>query len=73
MLLPCIVFCVLLIWSLKDGDLYPKEGLAYGAIFLVLMLGMVFLQPWALRCMAGMALLDVVLILKVFGQDVKIW
>jgi len=73
MLVPCIVFCVLLIWSLTDGDLYPKEGLGYGAVFLVLMLGVLFLQQWALWCMAGMALLDVVLILKVFGQDVKIW
>ena len=72
-MLPIIVFCVLLIRGLKDGDLYPKEGLAYGGILVVLLLGMLLLQPWALWFMAAMALLDVVLVVKIFGQDVRIW
>ena len=72
MLVFCLLFWVLLGWSLYDGDLYPKEGAIYAAIWIVLLLGFLVLRVAMLWFIVPTVLLDIILILKIFGQDIQI-
>lgn len=68
MLFPFGLFLVLVIWAAKDGELYVKEGLIYGAIFLLCLIGMLALPGIGLYFVVPMVLLDVYLIVKLLGN-----
>ena len=62
----------MLIWSLIDGDLYPKEGAIFAGIWVALLAGFLLLKIPMLWFAIPMVLLDVVLIVKIFGQNIEI-
>ena len=72
MIVPFLVFWVLLGWGLYDGDLYPKEGAIVAAIWGVLLLIFLLLKVTLLWFVVPTVLLDIYLILKIFGQDIQI-
>lgn len=72
MILPVIVFWILLGWGLYDGDLYPREGIVFVTIWIVLLLGFLLFRVALLWFVVPTVLLDVILILKIFGQDIQI-
>lgn len=72
MLLPFILFWVLLIWGLYDGDIYPKEGGIFASIWVVLLVCFLCWKVLLLWFVVPTVVLDIVLILKVFGQDIQI-
>lgn len=67
-----LVFWLLLLWSLYDGDLDLREGAAFLGVWMALLLGVAILRAPQGWCVTATALLDVVLVLKVFGEDVQI-
>ncbi len=72
MLIPFLLFWVLIGWGLYDGDVYPKEGGIFIAIWVGLLLGFLLLKIEMLWFVVPTVILDIVLILKVFGQDIQI-
>lgn len=72
MIVPALLFWILLGWSLYDGDLYPKEGAIFVGIWVVLLLGFLLLKIALLWFVVPTVLLDIILILKIFGQDIQI-
>lgn len=72
MIVPFLVFWVLLGWGLYDGDLYPKEGAIVVAIWGVMLLIFLLLKVTLLWFVVPTVLLDIYLILKIFGQDIQI-
>jgi hypothetical protein len=72
MAIPFFAFWVLLIWSLIDGDLYPKEGAIFVAVWAALLAGFLLLKIPMLWFVVPMVLLDIVLMVKVFGQNIEI-
>lgn len=72
MIIPFLLFWLLIGWGLYDGDLYPKEGAIFVAIWVVLLLGFILLKGSPFGFVVPTVLLDIVLVLKVFGSDVQI-
>jgi len=72
MIVPFLVFVILLVWGLYDGDLYPKEGAILVGIWGVLLLVFCLLKIPSLWFVVPTVLLDIFLILKIFGQDIQI-
>ena len=72
MIVPFLLFWLLVGWGLKDGDLYPKEAGIFASIWLVLLLCFVFFKIQALWFVVPTVGLDIVLILKIFGQDIQL-
>lgn len=72
MIVPFLVFWVLLLWGLYDGDLSPKEGAIFVVLWGGLLLGFLLLKIVWLWFVVPTVLLDIVLIVKIFGKDVLI-
>ena len=72
MIVPFLLFWILLLWGLYDGDLYPKEGAIVVTIWGVLLLIFLVMKVSLLFFVVPTVLLDIFLILKVFGQDIQI-
>ena len=72
MILPFLVFWVLIGWSLYDGDLYPSQAAWFVGIWILLLAGFLLFGVEPLLFVVPTVLLDIVLILKVFGGDLKI-
>ena len=72
MLLVFLLFWVLLIWGLIDGDIYAREAAILVVIWLVLAAGFFFLPKVMIPTIIGMVLVDIVLLFKVVGQDVLV-
>ena len=72
MIIPFLVFWILLGWGLYDGDLYPKEGAILVSIWGVLLLVFLLLKVDLIWFVVPTVLLDIFLILKIFGQDIQI-
>jgi hypothetical protein len=70
--LPFILFWLLLIWSFVDGDLYPKEAGIFVALWVLLLLGFLFLKIALLWFVVPTVVLDIALILKIFGKDIPL-
>ena len=68
MLLPFVLCVILVIWALIDGDMYAKEALIYGAIWLGCLLGMLFIAGYGLYFVVPMCLVDIVLLIKNVGN-----
>lgn len=72
MVIPFFAFWVLLIWSLIDGDLNFKEGAWFVGTWGVLLAGFLLMKIPMLWFVVPMVLLDIVLMVKVFGQNIEI-
>lgn len=72
MIVPFLLFWLLVGWGLKGGDLYPKEAGIFASIWLVFLLCFVFFKIQALWFVVPTVALDIVLILKIFGQDIQL-
>jgi hypothetical protein len=72
MALVFVLFWVVLIWGLYDGDIYAKEGTIMGILWAGLLAGFIFLPDAAIGFIIAMVLLDIYLLLKVYGQDIGI-
>ncbi len=71
-LLVFVLFWLVLIWGLYDNEIYAKEAAIFAAIWIPLVI-VFFLVPSAMiPAIIGIVLLDIVLIAKVFGQDIII-
>ena len=65
-----VLFWVVLIWGLHDGDVYAKEGIILGIVWIGLLAGFIYLPNAAIGFIVAMVLLDIYLLLKVYGQDI---
>lgn len=72
MLFAFVLFWVVLIWGLYDGDLYAKEGIILGTIWVGLLLGFIFLPTAMIGFIIAMILIDIYLVVKVFGGNIGI-
>lgn len=72
MLFAFVLFWVVLIWGLYDGDLYAKEGIILGIIWVGLLLGFIFLPTAMIGFIIAMILIDIYLVVKVFGGNIGI-
>lgn len=68
MLIPFILFLVLVIWALIDGEMYAKEAAIYGGIWLAALLGLLLIPGYGLYFVVPMCLVDVVLLIKLVGN-----
>jgi hypothetical protein len=72
MILPFLLFWLLIGWGLYDGDIYPKEAGVCVTVWIGLLLCFLFLKVSPFWFVVPTVLLDIYLILKVFGQDIQI-
>lgn len=68
MLVPFVLFVILVIWALVQTDLYAKEALILGSIWLVLLAGLLFLPFVGFYCVVPMVLIDIWLLVKLVGN-----
>ena len=72
MVIPILLFWLLLGWSLYDGDIDPREGFIFAGIWVGLLILFIALNILPLWFVVPTVILDIVLILKIFGQDIQI-
>lgn len=72
MLLVFVLFWLLIVWGLKEGDIYTREAVTYGCIWAVLFGGFVLLPEAFVWFVVPLVLLDIVLLMKVMGTDILI-
>lgn len=68
MLMPFVLFLVLVIWGLIDGELYAKEALIYGSIWLVSLTCLFALPTYGLYFVVPACLVDIILVFKLIGN-----
>ena len=72
MLFVLILFLILMIWGLKDGEIYWGEAigwtLAMGASFA----GMIFFPNLIIWFIIASVLIDIILILRIIGTDILV-
>ncbi|MBI5705615.1 MAG: hypothetical protein HZC36_01345 [Armatimonadetes bacterium] len=68
MLTPFVLFVILVVWALVQNDLYPKEALILGSIWLLLLLGAFLLPGIGVYCIVPMVLIDIWLLVKLVGN-----
>ncbi len=69
---PTILFWVMLIWGLYDGDVYPREGAIMAGVWVALLVLFILFNVNLMWFVVPTVILDIVLILKVFGGDVAL-
>ena len=63
------LFWILIIWGLYDTSIYVKEAAIWAAIWLVLLAGcLVFFSSFGIGFIAGMCLVDAILVIKFIGN-----
>ena len=67
-----VLFWVLLVWGLIDGDLYTREAVIFGLIWALLFAGTIALPMYLVWFVVPLVLLDIVLLAKVVGHDIFI-
>lgn len=73
MLAVTVLFWLLLIWSLYDGDLDIIPSGIFILLWTLIFAGAYFLKIPTYWTIAPVAILDVILVFKVFGGDVPIY
>lgn len=68
MLLPFLLFVILVVWALIDNDLYAKEAIILGCVWLALLLGLLLIPYAGFYCVVPMVLIDVWLLVKLVGN-----
>lgn len=63
-----VLFLILVIWALIQGDMYAKEALIYGAIWLACLLGLFLIPGYGIYFVIPMCLVDIYLLIKLVGN-----
>jgi hypothetical protein len=63
-----VLFLILVIPALRNGDMYAKEALIYGSIFVVCALGFFLLPGYGLWFVAPITIVDVIILIKLVGN-----
>ena len=71
MLLAYILFWILLIWGLRESDIYWQEGAILVTLWVVCLAGFVYLPSANIAFIIGSVLLDLWLLMKTLGQDIR--
>ena len=72
MLLVFVLFLVLVIWGLKDGDIYWGEALSWTVLFVLLFAGMIIFKEYIAGFIIGTVLVDIILIIRIVGTDIPV-
>ena len=72
MIVPFLLFFGLIGWSLYDEGLYPREGLTLIGIWVALLIIFLVFGVNLFWFVVPTVLMDIYLILKVFGRDITI-
>lgn len=67
-----VAFWVLLAWAVYDNELYPMEAAIYAGIWLAFLVGFWLLKVPPMWFMVPSVLLDIVLIFKLFGGNLRV-
>ncbi len=68
MLIPFVLFVILIVWGLIDTEIYAKEAIILGAIWLICLFGYLFLRSFGFYFVVPMALIDIYLLVKMTGS-----
>ena len=68
MLVPFVLFWILVIWALVQTDMYAKEAVILGFIWLVLAAGLVLLGTAGFYFVVPMVLIDIWLLVRLVGN-----
>jgi hypothetical protein len=68
LLVPFVLFLILVTWALISGDMYAKEALIWGAIWLVCLVGFFLVPGYGLYFVAPACLVDIILLIKLVGN-----
>ena len=68
MLVPFVLFVILVVWALVQVDMYAKEAIILGIIWLGLLGGLLLLPNVGLYCVVPMALIDIWLLVRLVGN-----
>jgi len=71
-LLALCLFWILFIWAVKDGDMYAKEAACYVVAWVGLVAWGAVDSAHVVYCIAGHVFLDILLLMKVLGQNLEI-
>ena len=63
-----VLFLILVIPALRNGDMYAKEGIIYGSTFVVCLLGFLFIPGYRMWFVAPTSLIDIILLIKLVGN-----
>ena len=63
-----VLFLVLTIWGMIDGEIYAQEGVILFVLWALLLAGFLFLPGIGLYAVVGIALIDIYLIIKLVGN-----
>ena len=72
MIIVFILFWVLIFLGLKDGDIETREALIHIVIWAAMLAGFLFFNVVMYWFVVPTVILDIILVLKVFGGDVSI-
>lgn len=67
-LVPFVLFVILVVWALVQNDMYPKEALILGGVWLLLFAGVFLLPGVGVYCIVPMVLIDIWLLVKLVGN-----
>jgi len=67
-LAPFVLFLIIVIWALIDGELYFKEASILGAIWLMSLLGLLFVAGYGIWFVVPITLVDIYLVVKLIGN-----
>jgi hypothetical protein len=68
MLAAFVLFLILVIWGAIDGEIYATECIILVLIWLLCLLGFLFVPTIFGICVAAIALVDIYLIIKLVGN-----
>jgi len=68
-----VLFWLLIIWSLYDGDLSIRESSIFVALWAVILVGGYLMKISPYWIIIPTVILDIILIIKIFGSDIQIW
>jgi hypothetical protein len=67
-----VLFWLLLAWGLRDNDIYLKEAAIFAVVWCAFLAGFIFVPQGAIWFIIGSVILDVILLMKVLGQDITV-
>lgn len=63
-----VLFLVLTIWGMIDGEIYAQEGIILFVLWALLLAGFLLLPGIGMYAVVGIALIDIYLIIKLVGN-----
>jgi hypothetical protein len=72
MILAFLLFWLVIGWGLYDGSLYAKEAFIFAVIWLPLTACFFLVPSMMIAGIIGIVLIDIILVIKVYGQDILV-